>query len=176
MKHRNTSLDDTGMYSERTATGFTVRASNTVGVRYSLTVQTGPEAKPASCKMCTGTFPGLKRPGRDAHHLSQSHAQVKWIVTLPPSPLCDCIGMSWGDLHLYLCAVTVLLQYILIAVILTWLRFFPTLTEVFPCFFLSCKANARVNLAKTGHGPHSPKLLCCSMYYLFCVVLCTVCV
>ena len=27
-----------------------------------------------------------------------------------------------------------------------------TLTEVYPCFFLSCKANARVNLAKTGHG------------------------
>jgi len=51
-----------------------------------------------------------------------------------------------------------------------------TLTEVFPCFFLSCKANARVNLAKTGHGPHSPKLLCCSMYCLFCVVLCIVCV
>ena len=42
---------------------------------------------------------------------------------------------------------------------------------------LSCKANARVNLAKTGHGPHSPKLLlCCSMYCLFCVVLCIVCV
>ena len=30
-----------------------------------------------------------------------------------------------------------------------------TLTEVFPCFFLSCKANARVYLAKIGHVPHS---------------------
>jgi len=30
-----------------------------------------------------------------------------------------------------------------------------TLTEVFPCFLLSCKANARVYLAKTGHVPHS---------------------
>ena len=30
-----------------------------------------------------------------------------------------------------------------------------TLTEVFPCFFLSCKANARVKHAKVGHGPHS---------------------
>jgi hypothetical protein len=30
-----------------------------------------------------------------------------------------------------------------------------TLTEVFPCFFLSCKANAKVKPAKTGHGPHS---------------------
>jgi len=30
-----------------------------------------------------------------------------------------------------------------------------TLTEVFPYFFLSCKANARVYLAKMGHCPHS---------------------
>jgi len=30
-----------------------------------------------------------------------------------------------------------------------------TLTEGFPCFSLSCKANARVKPAKTGHGPHS---------------------
>ena len=30
-----------------------------------------------------------------------------------------------------------------------------TLTEVFPCFSLSCKANARVYPTKTGHGPHS---------------------
>jgi len=43
-----------------------------------------------------------------------------------------------------------------------------TLTEVFPCFFLSCKANARVKLAKMGHGPHSSKLVSC-------VVLCIVC-
>jgi hypothetical protein len=33
------------------------------------------------------------------------------------------------------------------------------LTEVFPWFFLSCKANARVILAKMGHGPHSSKLV-----------------
>jgi hypothetical protein len=34
-----------------------------------------------------------------------------------------------------------------------------TLTEVFPCFFLSCKENSRVKLAKTGHGPHSSTLV-----------------
>ena len=51
-----------------------------------------------------------------------------------------------------------------------------TLTEGFPCFFLSCKADARVKPAKTGHGPHSSKFLRCSVYCLFCVVLCTVCV
>ena len=34
-----------------------------------------------------------------------------------------------------------------------------TLTDVFPCFFLGCKANARVIIAKTGHGPHSSKIV-----------------
>ena len=34
-----------------------------------------------------------------------------------------------------------------------------TLTEVFPCFFLGCKVNARVILAKTGHGPHTSKIV-----------------
>jgi len=42
--------------------------------------------------------------------------------------------------------------------------------DVFLCFFLGCKANARVKLAKTGHGPHSSKLV------VICVVLCIVCV
>jgi hypothetical protein len=60
-----------------------------------------------------------------------------------------------------------------------------TPTEVFPRFFLSCKANTRVKSAKMGHGPHSSKIfvlfyvlfvLCCSMYCLFCVALCVVCV
>ena len=45
---------------------------------------------------------------------------------------------------------------------------FLTLTEVFPYFFLSCKANARVKLAKTGHGPHSSTLVCiCVVRLLF---------
>jgi hypothetical protein len=63
-----------------------------------------------------------------------------------------------------------------------------TLTEVSPCFFLSCKANARLYLAMSGHGPHSSKLfvlfsnfLLCSNFVLFyvlffCFVLCIVCV
>jgi hypothetical protein len=47
---------------------------------------------------------------------------------------------------------------------------FLTLTEVFPCFFLSCKANAKLKLTKTGHGPHSSTLV------VICVVLRIVCV
>ena len=52
-----------------------------------------------------------------------------------------------------------------------------TLNEVFPCFFLSCKANTRVKPAKMVQGPQSSKNFCVVlMYCLFCVVLCTVCV
>jgi len=48
-----------------------------------------------------------------------------------------------------------------------------TLTEVFPCFFLSCKANAEVKPAKMGQGPHSSifvllyvLFVCkCALYY-----------
>jgi len=44
-----------------------------------------------------------------------------------------------------------------------------TLIEVYPCFFLSCKANASVKPAKTGPGPHSSKTFVL-FYVLF--VLC----
>jgi hypothetical protein len=54
-----------------------------------------------------------------------------------------------------------------------------TLTEVFPCFFLSCKTNAREKTRKDGARPALFLIfefcifLCCFMY--FCVVLCIVC-
>jgi hypothetical protein len=48
-----------------------------------------------------------------------------------------------------------------------------TLTEVFLCFFLSCKTNPRVKPARWGKARTLPMLSCCSMY--FCVVLCIVC-
>ena len=51
-----------------------------------------------------------------------------------------------------------------------------TLTEVFPCFFLSCKANARVTLAKTGHGPHSSQLVVICVVLSLFVLFCCYCV
>ena len=39
-----------------------------VGARYSAPVQIGPEAHPASYTMGTGSFSGVKRPGRGADH------------------------------------------------------------------------------------------------------------
>jgi hypothetical protein len=54
------------------------------------------------------------------------------------------------------------------------LALFGYLDWGFPCFFLSCRANAKVKPAKMGHGPHSSKIfvlfyalfLCkCVLYY-----------
>jgi hypothetical protein len=57
---------------------------------------------------------------------------------------------------------------------------FLNLTEVFPCFFLICKANARVKLGKMGHGPDSSTLvvICVArlLFVLFYVLFVCKCV
>jgi hypothetical protein len=47
-----------------------------LGVRFSAPVQTGRGAHPASYTMGTGSFPGVKRPGRGVDHIPSS-AEVK---------------------------------------------------------------------------------------------------
>ena len=54
-----------------------------MGARFSAPVQTGPGAYPASYTMGTGTFPGVKRPGRDVDHPPTSSAEVEGRVELP---------------------------------------------------------------------------------------------
>jgi hypothetical protein len=49
---------------------------------------------------------------------------------------------------------------------------FLTLTDVFLCFFFSCKANARVKLAKTGHASHSSALVVTCVVWLLFVCKC----
>jgi len=68
-------------------------------------------------------------------------------------------------------------DYVFLFYVYIWLHWL----RVFPCFFLSCKANSRVkNPQRRGTAPTLPNccvvpclLLFCSMY--FCVVLCIVC-
>jgi hypothetical protein len=108
--------------------------------------------------------------------LSAHNAAVKWMFSLRSN--CP----FHRKIHVYICPLRekfcrchwshsscIFLFYVYTYVCLSM----ATLTEVFPCFFLSCQANARVKPGKTGYGPHSSKFLCCSMY--FCVVLCIVC-
>jgi len=49
---------------------------------------------------------------------------------------------------------------------------FLTLTEVIPCFILSCKVNTKVKLAKRGHGPHSSTLIFICVVQLLFVLFC----
>ena len=63
-----------------------------VGARLSAPVQTGPGAHPASCTIGTGSFPGVKRPGRGAYHPSLSSAGVKEGVEV--HVYCDYRGLS----------------------------------------------------------------------------------
>jgi len=68
-------------------------------------------------------------------------------------------------------------MYLIVGLCASW-HSSATLTEVFPCFFLSCKANAKVNPAKMGQGPHSSIFVLFYVLFIvyFCVVLCIVCV
>jgi hypothetical protein len=52
------------------------------GARFSAPVQTGPGAHPASYTMGTGSFPGVKWPGRGVDHPPPSSAEVKERVEL----------------------------------------------------------------------------------------------
>jgi magnesium-transporting ATPase (P-type) len=62
---------------------------------------------------------------------------------------------------LLLCLCILIVMYVLFCIFCfhraNW-HSSATLTEVFPCFFLSCKSNARVQLLKKGHGPNSSQL------------------
>ena len=62
------------------------------------------------------------------------------------------------SMYSYCCLCILIVRSCILIVVYVFLDA-ANLTEVFPCFFLGCKANARVILAKTGHGPHSSKIV-----------------
>ena len=83
--------------------------------------------------------------------------------------VCVCVGFvmcgCFGNIYIYIyCTLT--------EVFINLTKVFLTLTEVFPSFFLSCKANARVKLAKTGHDLHSSTLVVICVVRLLFVLLC----
>ena len=85
------------------------------------------------------------------------------------------------SMYSYCCLCILIVRPCILIVVYVFLDA-ATLTEFSPCFFLGCKANARVIPAKTEHGPHSSKIvvlfyvlfvLHCSMYCLCVNVYCT---
>jgi len=83
------------MYSDSLRAGRSWDRSP-VGARFFSPVQTGFGAQPASYAMGTGSFPGVKRPGRVVDHPPPSSAKVKERVKVylySPS------GPSWPVLE-----------------------------------------------------------------------------
>ena len=58
-----------------------------MGARFSAPVQTGPGAHPASCTMGTGSFPVVKRPGRDVDHPFHLPLRIRKSRAIPVLPL-----------------------------------------------------------------------------------------
>ena len=69
-----------------------------MSTRFSTPVQTGPGAHPASCTMGTGSFLGVKRPGRGADHPPPSkcrgHERVGLYLHSPSGPQWPVIGRT----------------------------------------------------------------------------------
>ena len=69
------------------------------GTRFSSSVQTGRGAHPTSCTIGTGSFPGVKRPGRGADHPRLSkrwgHERVGLYLFSPSGPQRPVIGSSF---------------------------------------------------------------------------------
>jgi hypothetical protein len=68
------------------------------GVRFSAPVQTSPGAHPPSYTMRSGSFSGLKRPGRGVVHPPPSSAEDQEKVEIyfysPSGPSCTVLGWS----------------------------------------------------------------------------------
>jgi len=82
----------------------------------------------------------------------------------------------------FYCCVYVFLLYVYVSSSCQLAIFGYPAWGFFPCFYLSCMANARVKPAKMGHGPHSSKIfvlfyvlfvLCRSVYCVCVNVYCT---
>ena len=73
-----------------------------VGSRFSSPVQTDPGAHPASYTMDTGSFPGVKRPGRGDDHPPHLAPRLKKEQSYTSTPSLGLRGLSQGELYLYL--------------------------------------------------------------------------
>jgi hypothetical protein len=81
-------LDGPGFEKKIGLDGPGIEKKIPVGARFIAHVQTGSGAHPASCTMGTGSFRGVKRPGRGSDHSPPPSAEVEneWSYT-STSPL-----------------------------------------------------------------------------------------
>ena len=72
------------------------------GARFSTPVQTRPGAHPTFYIMGTGSFPGVKRPGRGSDHPTPSSAEVEGMQSYKSTPPLDLRSLFYGEFYLYL--------------------------------------------------------------------------
>jgi hypothetical protein len=72
------------------------------GATFSAPVQKGSEAHPASYTMGTGSFPGVKWPGRGVDHRPHLAPRLKKEYSYTSTPPMGLSGLLQGKLHLYL--------------------------------------------------------------------------
>jgi hypothetical protein len=63
------------------------------GAKFSTPVQTGPGGHPASYTMGTGSFPGVKRPGRGVDHPPHPAPRLKKEYSYTTTPLLGLRGL-----------------------------------------------------------------------------------
>ena len=61
-------------------------------------------------------------------------------------------------------------MWVFLVICIMYFEVLLNLTEVFPCFFISRKANARLKLAKMGHGSHYSTLIVICVFLLLFVL------
>jgi hypothetical protein len=101
-----------------------------VEARFSAPFQTGSGAHPASYKMSTGSYLGVKRQGRGVDHPPPSSVEVKEIVWLYLFSRLELRGLFKSDLHFCL-------YFTLPPVDAAVVLLFPLMFCLFYCFFLS---------------------------------------
>ena len=87
---------------QRLATGWTIRGSNPSGAIFSAPVRTGPGVHSASYIMGTGSFQGVKRPGRGIDHPPHLAPRLKKQQSYTSAPPLGLRGLLQSELYLYL--------------------------------------------------------------------------
>jgi hypothetical protein len=64
------------------------------GIEFSTPDKTGPGVRPASYTMCTGSFPGVKRPGRGVDHPPHLALRLNKEYSIPLLPLWNFVACS----------------------------------------------------------------------------------
>jgi len=118
-------------------------------------------------KNTNNTVPSMLTRRKQRAHISWARGTVR--ITSTQILLCADISIPYSESIQWIFYVLLLLGLCILIVRLPWLRFFRAFSSV-------VRQMPGYNSPRRGMARNLPKFLCCSMYCLFCFVLCTLCV